>query len=347
MKHPNPQPEASLSWPLEKARLYRFTGNESQLYGVRRVTLEEGSARGSTLYEISTAGGLAFDVTPDSGLDIGRLTYKGVNICYLTKNGYDSPNRFIPVPDNFDHTFPGGMLYTCGLLSVGPDCRDENGDGEFHPLHGRFHGCSATGLYGRVEGENLVVGGEVRETEQWRHALRVTRRIAAPIWGSELIIEDLLENLTPRAVDYMLLYHCNFGYPFLTGNTSLTLPEKRRTTPRSPYAAEGLPDQCRCTPPLDGEEERVYFNEIFGDPHVVLHNPDVGIQCDLTWSLDTLPIVSQWKCMRSGEYVLALEPSTCYTMGRHAERANGTLRPLEPFGSRTMRVSLKFSCRRG
>ena len=35
--------------------------------------------------------------------------------------------------------------------------------------------------------------------------------------------------------------------------------------------------------------------------------------------------------MRSGEYVLGLEPSTCYTMGRAEERVNGELRVLRPF----------------
>ena len=54
---------------LERERLYRYVGNEEQLYGVRRVTLEEGNARGVELYQVSTAGGLEFDVIPDSGLD--------------------------------------------------------------------------------------------------------------------------------------------------------------------------------------------------------------------------------------------------------------------------------------
>lgn len=327
---------------VEKERLYRYVGNEEQLYGVRRVTLEEGGARGAELYQVSTAGGLEFDVMPDSGLDIGRLRYKGVNINYLTKNGYDSPSRFLPIPDNFDHTFPGGMLYTCGLLSVGPQCRDEEGDGEFHPLHGRYHGQSASGRYGLVKDGVITVGGMVRETEQWRHALAVTRRIAAPAWGSELLIEDTLANLTPHDTQYMLLYHVNFGYPLLAPETRLVLPERRKTTPRTPYAAAGLADQCRFSEPIDGEEERVYFNAVEGDALARVLNPRLGIAVELSWSLATLPVLSQWKSMRSGEYVLALEPSTCYTMGRREERAHGTLRTLAAFETVRMWVRLKF-----
>ena len=137
---------------LSMESLYRRVGTEEQVYGVRRLILDEGNARGAALYQVSTAGGLDFDVLPDSGLDIGRLRWRGVNVNYMTKNGYDAPSRFLPVPDNFDHTFPGGMMYTCGLLSVGPQCRDEEGDGEFHPLHGRYHGQSARGLSASAEG---------------------------------------------------------------------------------------------------------------------------------------------------------------------------------------------------
>ncbi|NLL36336.1 MAG: DUF4432 family protein [Fretibacterium sp.] len=328
---------------MDKEILYRYTGNEDQLYEVRRITLEEGSGRGALLYQVSTAGGLDFDVTADCGLDVGRLRYRGVNMSYLTKNGYDTPGRFLPIRGNFDYVFPGGMLYTCGLLSVGPECVDEEGDGQFHPQHGRYHGQSASGCFGRLEGDSLVVGGTVRETAQGHHALRMTRRISAPIWGSELLIEDRLENLTPHDEDYMLLYHCNFGYPLLDENTVLHLPEQRRTIPNSDYAAAALEDQCRCTPPVDGEEERVYFNEIHGTPRALVTNPVLDVQVELTWSLDTLPILSQWKNLRSGDYVLALEPSTCYTGSRCAERRRGTLRQLRAFSSVDMWVRLKFS----
>ena len=130
------------------------------------------------------------------------------------------------------------MLYTCGLLSVGPQCRDEEGDGEFHPLHGRYHGQSASGRYGLVKDGVITVGGTVRETEQWRHALAMTRRIAAPAWGSELLIEDRMENLTPRDTQYMLLYYVNFEYPLLAPETRLVLPESLMET--SAEACMGL-----------------------------------------------------------------------------------------------------------
>ncbi|MBQ4400996.1 MAG: DUF4432 family protein, partial [Synergistaceae bacterium] len=93
----------------------------------------------------------------------------------------------------------------------------------------------------------------------------------------------------------------------------------------------------------DGEEEQVFFNEMESEAFVRLVNPEVGITAEVSWSLDTLPILAQWKNMKSGDYVLGLEPSTCYIMGRERERREGRLMKLEPFGSVRHSVKLKFS----
>ena len=94
------------------------------------------------------------------------------------------------------------------------------------------------------------------------------------------------------------------------------------------------------------EEERVYFNAVEGDALARVLNPRLGIAVKLSWSLATLPILSQWKSMRSGKYVLALEPSTCYTMGRREERAHGTLRTLAAFETVRMWVAERSEERR-
>ena len=160
---------------------------------------------------MTTAGGLQFDITADNGLDIGRLRYKGINISYLSKNGYTSPDRFDPFENDFVHTFPGGMLYTCGLRSVGPANRD--GD-EWHPLHGRYHSIPAVDQYACIENDKIVIGGEIYETALFGHVLHIKRKFTVPVWGSEIYLEDVLENLTPQPMEYMLLYHWNFGYPY-------------------------------------------------------------------------------------------------------------------------------------
>ena len=79
------------------------------------------------------------------------------------------------------------------------------------------------------------------------------------------------------------------------------------------------------------------------EPYARLTNPELGICAQVSWSLDTLPILAQWKNMKSGDYVLGLEPSSCYIMGRERERKEGRLMTLEPFGSVKNCVKLSLS----
>ena len=327
---------------MEKEKFYRYVGNEDQVYGVRRVILDEGNARGVAVYQVRTAGGLEFDVLPDSGLDIGHLRYKGVNISYTTKNGYSSPARFLPVSGEFGSYFPGGMLFTCGLLSAGPENTDTK-DGGFQPLHGRIHAQAAKGLSGYVDGENIIVSGELKETQQGGYNFSVKRNYIVPVWGSELTIEDEITNLTPSPFEFMMLYHMNFGWPMLSEKAVLELPAKRKVTPRTPYAAANVSTQCEFSAPIDHEEEQVFFNEMESEPYARLKNPEVGLCAEVSWSLDTLPILAQWKNPVSGDYVMGLEPSNCYIMGRERERKEGRLPVLEGFGSVRHSVRLRVS----
>ena len=324
--------------PVEKENLFRRVGNPSQLYSIRRVTLQEGPGKETNVFEVETAAGLAFDVLPDTGLDIGRLRYKGVNLSYISKNGYDSPARILPYENEFLHTFPAGMLYTCGLRNVGPACRDA---GEWFPLHGRYHGIVADNTAACIEDDMIVIRGTIRETMLFGACLQLTRLIRIPLWGSEIFIEDTVENLTPKPEEFMLLYHFNFGWPMLSEKARLLLAEPRKTTPRTAFAETRLGCECAFEPPVDGEEEAVFFHEL-PETKVKLENWELGIAAELSWSGDTLPVLAQWRCMASGEYVLGLEPSNCFIMGREKERENGSLKILDPFQTKRYALCLKI-----
>ena len=67
-----------------------------QMYTLRRVQISEGKAKGTGVIEVATAGGLQLDILPDAGLDIGQVRFKGVNVSFISKNGYDSPAAIHP-----------------------------------------------------------------------------------------------------------------------------------------------------------------------------------------------------------------------------------------------------------
>ena len=74
-----------------------------------------------------------------------------------------------------------------------------------------------------------------------------------------------------------------------------------------------------------------------------VENPDVNIAMTISWSGDKLPILSHWRSMASGDYVLGLEPTNCYIMGRSAERENGTLPVLKAFETEKHSVKIEFT----
>lgn len=317
-----------------------YIGNPNQLYSLRRVTVAEGRAKGTDIIEICTAGGLQADILPDAGLDIGQVRYKGVNMTFISKNGYDSPAAIMPYETEFSNTFPGGLLYTCGLRSAGPANRD---NGEWHPLHGRYHSLQAEHVSTDIENGEIMIKGTMRETALFGHVLELKRTIRIPCFGSQITVEDKVTNLTPKDEEIMQIYHCNFGYPLLSEKARLILPEERETIPRTEFAKTGLGRACEFDAPIDGEEERVFFQIMREDFRATLENPELGMAMTMTWSGDTLPILSQWRSMASGDYVLGLEPTNCYIMGRSAERENGTLPVLKAFETVSNTIKIEFT----
>jgi len=317
-----------------------YIGNTSQLASVRRLTVSEGKAKGTGIIEVKTAGGLELEILPDSGMDIGMARYRGVPVSWMCKNGYDSPAVFNPHESEFSNNFPGGLLYTCGLRNVGPSCRD--GD-EWHTVHGKYHSLAADQISAEIEGDNIVVRGVIRETALFGYNLEVRRTITLPVFGASVTISDTTTNLCNRDEEIMRIYHCNFGYPLLSEHAHLYFPEGRTTIPRTEFAKTGLGREGEFDKPVDNEPERVFFHLMDKDFCVRLENPAVGIRTDFSWSGDTLPILSQWRSMASGDYVLGLEPTNNYIMGRAAERANGTLQVLKAFDSIKTEVRIAFS----
>ena len=213
-----------------------YIGHPGQLVTLRRVTVAEGKARGTEIIEVKTAGGLELDILPDTGLDIGQCRFRGLSMSWMSKNGADSPAVISPYENEFLNTFPGGLLYTCGLRSAGPANRDR---GEWHPLHGRYHSLAAEQVCAEIVGEEILVRGVIRETALFGHVLENRRTIRIPVSGASVTVEDEISNRTPRDEEFMQIYHCNFGYPLLSEKARLVLPGDRETVPRTEFAKTG------------------------------------------------------------------------------------------------------------
>lgn len=303
---------------------------------VRRIMLLDGKAKGTEAIEVMCSGGLELLILIDRGLDIVSAKYRGVNLSFLSKNGITGKNEVNPYEMEFLHYFSGGLLTTCGLRNAGPSCREESG--EYHPLHGRYNTICATEVYTRwISEEVLEIGGVINETALFGCNLKLMRKITINTSESIVKINDELINESTSEEEFMILYHFNFGFPMLQDGCKIVFEDTDKVLPRNEDAAKGISTHNEIIEPEDNYKEQVFFHTQKGDEngkgHVSLLNPKLGLKISLSQSLSTLPVLAQWKSMKSGDYALGLEPTNNYIKGRAEERKNGTLKTIKPYES--------------
>ena len=323
----------------------RHTGSTDQLYSIRRLQLSEGDGDGLRLIEVCTSAGLRALFCESHALDLFELHFKGVNIGFQSKNGLKS-GRVLPITGEFAPSWPGGMLSTCGLRNAGPDSQTGQ---EYHPLHGRINGMATEHLSIDIDPEQdrLVISGQMRESALFGHHLLLERRITIPLHGSAIEYQDTVKNLTAEPEPILLLYHFNFGYPFLAPGLKLDFMPGQ-VIPRTDDARAGLAEFDQIIEPQDHFPEQVFFHLPLPadgpDREVRLVRPDLAIAASLQFSSRELPILIEWKSMKSGDYALGIEPSTSMIRGRGEELADGYDQILDGFATCMFTVKLELTC---
>ena len=273
--------------------------NFSQIASLRRYTLSEGAGRGLDVIDCDN-GRLRFLINVSKACDIMQLYHEGQNMSFVSKNGFTG--REIP----FLNRFEGGMIYTCGLDSVGGR--------EGYELHGTFHNTPAEIVRAECNEDGITVEAIIRDTALFGKNLVVKRKITTAVGGENVTLEDTLVNEGYADEQYCLLYHVNVGYPMLDEEARVVADVARRD-PRTPHAAQNEATSFDMSAPIAGEEECCYFLGL-KEPCVSVVNPKIGKSLTVSYSGDTLPHFVEWKSMASGDYALGLEPCTTELDGR-------------------------------
>jgi hypothetical protein len=140
---------------------------------------------------------------------------------------------------------------------------------------------------------------------------------------------------------HMILYHCNFGWPFLDAGARVVGPGPA-PAPRDPLAAAGLATWDKVDSPVDDYPEQVFIHEVQGpEGRTRLENPHLGLAVSITWDASTLPAMFQWKLLRRRHYVMGLEPvNTRAIFGRARARSEGELPFLAPGETRSYTLTI-------
>ena len=319
---------------LSRHELFKYSGNISNFCGIDKLIADEGKAGGLKLYKFKTGAGLEFTITPDKCLDIANLSYKGINISQMAKNGITSPEYGVSTPGEFPYFISGGMLFTVGLMNCGPDSFD--GD-DFYITHGRLAVTPAENAYARTYWESdeyyLEAGGIMRESKLFGHNLLFERKIKTKMGSNIINITDILENIDSEPYEFVILYHFNFGFPFLDEDLKLNFGENKCVS-RTVEAELGMPENDIISKPVDNFFEHVFFRSMTPDENgyctVNAENKKLGIAAYIKYEQKNLPNLVQWKSMRSGDYALGIEPANNFVCSRKLERENGTLKTINP-----------------
>lgn len=315
-------------------------GSMEQLAYARNIRYEEGRASGMRAVEVKS-GDVRFVVSRDKCMDITELSYKGIQLNFLSKPGLQNRQHYDSHGGEAQRSIMGGMFFTCGTDNVGT--YDEE---TCLPMHGTLRSTPAEHVCSDCffeDGEYRIrISGQMRQAALFGENTLLRRTIETKLGARTIRVHDEFENQAFEAAPFMLLYHCNIGYPLLDEGARILIPS-RYARLREEKGRVELPWD-RVEAPADGAPEQVFFHEVDagadGLTYAAVVNEKLGIGLKVIYNKNQLPRFTEWKSMASGDYVVGLEPCNCYVHGRKWEQENGSLQMLGAGERRT--VDLEF-----
>ncbi len=335
-------PGRSAAW---SASMRRLAGGLSD--GVDVVTLDNGR--------------LSLDILPTRGMGIWRGMIDGIPV------KWDSPVERPVHPAFVDQMRRGGigwldgfneLVCRCGLGwhgAPGTDViRDAAGNvvsEQFLPLHGRIANLPAHCVTVEERDDVVSVTGIVEEASLFGGKLRLESALATTVNSNRFEITDVVHNLGSRPAEVEILYHCNFGRPFLGAGSTLHTAASE-VAPRDKRAAQGISMWNLFEGPTTGYAEQCYLAKAAADSSgwgmALLADAETEHAVCVRFDTSTMPWFVLWKNTQAEEdgYVAGLEPGSSFPNLRTVERREGRVIQLPPGQSVTFRLSIEVASNR-
>lgn len=326
---------------MQKSELKKV-GSIQQMAYVRNMEYKEGRACGMKAFQVKS-GDIQFTAAQDKCLDIVEFSYKGRTLNFLSKPGLQNRQHYDSSGFEAQRSIMGGLFFTCGTDNVGTP------EVEAHhplPMHGSLRSTPAEHVCGDAywvgDEYHLRISGEMRQAQLFGGNVVLRRTIETVLGSNTIRIRDEFENESYEEVPFMLLYHCNAGYPLLDEGAVIDIPAVE-TVLRGEDTQTSL-NWREMEAPEDGKPEEVFFHQVQadenGDTYAAVINKELGLGLKVHYNNNQLPNMTQWKSAASGDYALGLEPCNCRVNGQTWEKENHTLKTLKS-GEKKV-VELKF-----
>ena len=283
--------------------------------------------------------GLELVAIPDRALDVYKLSFAGIPISYTAQNVTLSPDRFREDgAKGFSRNFFAGMLTTCGLIQSGRPCVDKNG--RSFGLHGCISNTRAVECMVNEEDNCLCVYARMIERHPEGEAMCLERTLRLRD-TADVEMCDQITNIGERETPLMLMYHINFGAPFL-GESLRVNATLLQAVSRDTWQDASVREVFAIFPEGSASAERVYYAKADLSKGVRLENTELGIACDLYAHGENIEWLGVWKNFVQGAYALGIEPGNAPGVGRVEAKKRGLLHVLQPGASHTYHISLHF-----
>ena len=332
---------------MQKRELEAYCGDTAQLFGVQPCILDNGRDKGTRAYMVDNGAGITFTALRDKCLAIPFLKFKGLNIGFLCKNGISAPEFYQEEGTRgFLRNFEGGFLTICGLTYFGaPTVRG----GQHYGLHGVISNTPLENASAEViwKGDRAVISlkGDAREGYLFGPNMVIHKEMEIPVGGNTIQIHDRVENKGFEKEILMLLYHFNYGYPFLD-ETCTIYTNYDKIAPRDEGSEGRLDHLAEFTKPIPGFEEivavRTMSDKAVTCGRTLVWNKNIGVAVQMTMNANQLPVLNEWQSPRAGDYVLGMEPGTGSVGGVDATEREGLLEYLGPGEMRSFDVTIEF-----
>ncbi len=331
------------SFVLNREKLLRCVGKEEQFAGIELREETEGRGKGIKVGRFYNISGLSVEVIPDRGMDIGKVSYRGIPVAWISPAYLTSGRHYSECGSEWGRIFFGGFLTTCGLLNAGPPSEGEG-------LHGRITTIEAEEVrketYWVGDEYILSLSGKVRESKIFGENYLMKREIRMNHKDPSFEVFTVITNKAYREMPLMYLSHINFGYPFFSPELELSFFPPVEFVPRDEEARKDKPKEIFIfTEPKYGFKERVFFGEYKerkGEAQVRLVNRKLGLGIKMTWLLEEMYYITIWKMLGEGEYVLGVEPGNAWPVGQKVFKTQGRLDYLLPEEERTFYLKIEF-----